>query len=186
MTCSWRGLNFSAASKRHILIKRNHRGWASLLYVFALEPQPCLSINKRSTTYFISHKALHSLFTSSGKLLDLRKSWTEQHSSTYLHAHTHAAPPQAYILPLKKKSDLCVFRKGHVGETLHAFSLVSFSQSERYSGGRGQRRPAGQFTALLWEFHMIQVWEWRVGKAWAVNSPWQFYLDCQIKWYLLL
>jgi len=86
----------------------------------------------------------------------------------------------------KKKKDICVLQRGRVGETQHASFLVSLSQNERYSGGRGQRRPAGQFTALLWEFHMIQVWEWRVGKAEAVNSPWQFYLDCQIKRYLLL
>lgn len=64
--------------------------------------------------------------------------------------------------------------------------LVFFSQSERYSGGRGQHHPTGQFTARLLEFHMIQVWEWIVGKAGAVNSPWQFYLDCQIKQNLLL
>lgn len=136
----------------------------SRLYIFAQEPQPCLSINKRSTAYFISHKAPRCLFTPSGKLSDLRKSWTEW--STYLHAHTHTAAPHSHP-PLKKKSDVCVFQKGHVGETQHASSLVSFSQSRRYSGGRGQRRPAGQFTALLWEFHMIQVWEWRVGKAWS-------------------
>lgn len=67
--------------------------------------------------------------------------------------------------PLKNKSDVCVFLKGHVGETQHASSLVSFSQSRRYSGGRGQRHPDRQFTALLLEFHIIQVWEQRVGTA---------------------
>lgn len=107
--------------------------------------------------------------------MDLRKSWTE-------HAHTHSGAHP----PLKNKSDVCVFQKGHVGEIQHASSLVSLSQRERYSGGRGQRRPNGQFTALLLEFHMIQVWEWIVGKTGAVNSLWQFYLDRQIKQNLLL
>lgn len=79
---------------------------------------------------------------------------------------------------------MCFSGKRHIGETEHA-PLLSHSQSERYSG-RGQRRPTEQFTALLWEFHMIQVWEWRVGKSGTVNSLWQFYLDCQIKRYLLL
>lgn len=64
--------------------------------------------------------------------------------------------------------------------------LSLFLRVKGIQEGRGQRRPAGQFTALLWEFHMIQVWERRVGKAGAVNSPWQFNLDCQIKQYLLL
>lgn len=103
-----------------------------------------------------------------------RRACERMYSRTYLHARAH-------ILPLKKKKVIYVFQKGHIGETQH----TSFSQSERYSGGRGQHHPTGQFTALLWEFHMIQVWEWRVGKAGAVTSPWQFYFDRQIKRYLL-
>ena len=152
------------------------------MYLFSNLSHVCPSIKGQPHISFLTkHWAPFSL--------DLGSCWTWQSHglSAFKHIFTciHTCSTSSSCPPLKQWC-MCFSERTHtVGETQHASSLVSFSQSERYSGGRGQRHPAGQFTALLWEFHMIQVWEWRVGKARAVNSPWQFYLDCQIKQYLL-
>lgn len=83
--------------------RETNQSWVSLLYIFAQELQPCLSINKMSTTYFISHKVPRSLFTRAGKSLDLRKSWTEcVQAHIYMHSRTHCSTSGLHP-PLKKK-----------------------------------------------------------------------------------
>lgn len=115
---------------------------------------------KVSCAFYSSQNGALTIYYS-GKLMEPRTSWWIVCMRTRVFTNTHTGPHP----PLKNKSDVCVFLKGHVGETQHASSLVSFSQSKRYSGGRGQRHPGRQFTALLLEFHIIQVWEQRVGTA---------------------
>lgn len=136
----------------------------SLLVMFVQEPQSCLSINRRSAACFISHKTARSLFT---VLMGMRKVLLDcMRARTRTCTITSAGPHP----PLKNKSDVCVFVRGHVGEAPHASSLVSSSQSQRYSGGRGQRPPRRTIYCPSPEFHMIQVWEWKAGKAGALAA----------------
>lgn len=75
--------------------------------------------------YFSQNSALTIYY--SGKLMGMRtSSWIVCiHTRIYTCTNTHAGSHP----PLKNKSDVCVFLKGHVGEAQHASSLVSFSQS---------------------------------------------------------
>lgn len=123
---------------------------------------------ERSAAYFISLKA------------NPGSSWTWE-TRTHGRIYISTCSTSSSHHPWGKNRDRCVFQKGRVGET-----PLSASQRERYSGGRGQRRPVRQFTALPWESHMIPEQEWKGGKAGTLNLAWQFYLDCQIKHYLQL
>lgn len=184
----WHVLGEVWTSLQRVNVANWTRGWIRLLHICSGASVMFVHQQKVNHIFNFSESTalpIHLYIVGGGpeKVMD----WI--HSSRYLHEHTqtllHLRPPMEKKRRKKPKSDVCVFQKGHMGETQHASILVSFSQGERYSGGRGQRLPAGQFTALLWEFYMIQVWEWRVGIAGAVNSLWQFYLDCQIKQYLV-